>query len=279
MWIAAAALLLGPPMRGAEEPAGCAEPQLDTQPAERQAKEPGEALTLVSVNLAKETDDARIAADLRKAGLLERLDVLSLQEVRRDSGVAVRLAQRLGMSAAVAGIGSGAGGDQTDGVALLSRYPLRDAEAIPLPRNELGVRTRCRVALAATVAGVRAIGLHLDTRVNAQRRLEQVRPILEAAAGFDGPVALAGDFNTNGFWWIEHLIPVPFVNDQAQALYDRLTAAGYRSPFSPGGQATNDFLGLQLDWVFLRGLEAGNSGVEPLGFTDHHAVWVRAALR
>lgn len=275
--LAGEALMLWAGVRGHAESTACAEPALELSPARSAARADGE-LTIVSINLAKQTDDARIAAGLRGRGLLERADVLSLQEVRRESEVAERLAERLGMSAAVAGTGSGEG-ENTDGVALLSRYPLRDPTVIPLPRNDLRIRTRCRVALAATVRGVRVVGLHLDTRVNSESRLEQVEPVLQAAADFDGPAVLAGDFNTNSFWWIDHVIPVPFVKDQAEALFDHVTARGFRSPFSPGGRATNDFLGLQLDWVFLSGLEASDSGVEPLGFSDHHAVWVRASAR
>lgn len=277
--LAAGALILWTGLRGNGGPAvGCAEPALHLSPFDNAVAEV-RGLTIVSVNLGKETDDARIAAELRRSGLLERADVLSLQEVQREAQVAERLAYRLEMSAAVAGTGPGGEGENTDGVALLSRYPLRDAAVIPLPRNGLGIRTRCRVAIAATVRGVRVVGLHLDTRVNAQRRIEQVEPILAAAAAFEGPVALAGDFNTNSFWWVKHLIPIPFVADQARPLVEHLADHGFDSPFRLGGAATNDFLGLQLDWVFLRGLGARDSGIEPLGFTDHHAVWVQASFR
>ncbi len=274
----AASLLAAASILAAQHPTACAEPRLEVH-AEPESRPPRKgSLTVVSLNLGKETDAARIAGELRRAGLLERTDVLALQEVQRDepgAGVAERLAERLGMSVAVAGAGNGDSGENADAVALLSRHRLRDARAVPLPRNELGVRTRCRVAIAATVEGMRFVGLHLDTRVNTHRRLAQLDPALAAAEGFDGPVVLAGDFNTNRFYWLGRLIPVPFVEDQADAVFDHLVERGFQSPFAPGGPATNDFLGLQLDWVFLRGVEPSDAGVEPLTFTDHHAVWVR----
>ena len=279
IWLAAGALVLCSGAWGADSAAGCAEPAVSAVTYESAPAEGGDALTVVSINLGKETDEILIAAELRGQDELARADVLSLQEVQRDAtgaSVAERLARQLAMNAAVAGAGSAGGGENADAVALLSRYPLDHVVAIPLPRNELGIRSRCRVALAATVRGVRVVGLHLDTRVNVERRLEQMRPMLEAAEDFEGPVVLAGDFNTNSFWWIEHLIPVPFVNDQAGPVHEHLKELGYRTPFPLGGQATNDFLGLQLDWVFLRGLEASEWGVTPLGFSDHHAVWVVA---
>jgi endonuclease/exonuclease/phosphatase family metal-dependent hydrolase len=287
VWIASLALALGLAMRSTNGAIGCAEPEVRSAPYQPApaSKPPGE-LTIVSINLAKETDVGRIAEEIRKDSTLGRADVLSLQEVIREGtnpSVAERLAAKLGMSVAVAGTGDGGNGDNRDSIALLSRFPLTDPQVIQLPRNGLGLRSRCRVALAATIEGlaqpVRVVGLHLDTRVNAESRLLQLEPVLAASADFQGPVVLAGDFNTNGFWWVEHLLPIPFVSDQAQSVFEHLRGAGFSTPFAPGGQATNDFLGLQLDWVFLRGLEAASSGVAPLDFSDHHAVWVRTESR
>jgi endonuclease/exonuclease/phosphatase family metal-dependent hydrolase len=288
LWIAIAALAgWAAARRAGASVVTCAEPEILERPLPGPAT--GELvgeLTVVSINLAKETDAGRIAAELLEKDILERADVLSLQEVTREEAgpnVAERLALRLGMNAIVAGAGVASSGEKQDAVALLSRRPMRDPVVIELPRYGLGIRSRCRVALAATVSngggGVRVVGLHLDTRVNAESRRLQLAPVVENVAGFKGPVVLAGDFNTNAFWWFQHLVPVPFVGDQPRALYDHLTSLGFQSPFSPGGQPTNDFLWLQLDWVFLRGLEALQWGVEPVGFSDHHAVWVRTRVR
>jgi endonuclease/exonuclease/phosphatase (EEP) superfamily protein YafD len=261
----------------------CAAPEFLTRaysgpPASRLSDQ----LTIVSINLAKETDADKIAAELLRQKTLEGADVLSLQEVTREAAgpnVAERLALRLGMTSIVAGSGPPGSGESTDAVALLSRLPMRDPVVIQLPQNGLGVRSRCRMALAATVddgkQAVRVIGVHLDTRVNAEARRKQLEPALESVTRFKGPVILAGDLNTNSFWWFEHLAPIPFLNDQPQAIYDYMISLGFRSPFTPGKQTTNDFLWLQLDWVFLRGLESAEWGVAPVDFSDHHVVWVK----
>jgi len=282
-FIAVVAFALWATARRAAGAAGCAEPKLiASPPAEAPAASEGGPLTIVSINIAKETDERVIAAEIERHETLRRADVLALQEVLREgaeSNVALRLAERLHMAALVAGSGDGSGADGTDAVALLSRYPLADPAVIRLPQNSLGVRSRCRVALAATVehpaSPTRVIGLHLDTRINIESRMAQLEPALADARRFDGPAVFAGDFNTNKFLWLEHLIPVPFVQDQVAPVVERMAELGFRTPFEPGGQATNDFLGLQLDWVFLRGLDAAHWGVEPLDFSDHHAVWVR----
>ncbi|MEZ5362448.1 MAG: endonuclease/exonuclease/phosphatase family protein [Bryobacterales bacterium] len=281
--ITVVAFALWATMRRATGAASCAEPELiERPPAGAHSGSADEPLTVVSINIAKQTDEAVIAAEIERHEILRRADVLALQEVRREDGkanVALRLAERLNMAVLVGGAGDGMGPDSTDAVALLSRYPLSDPTVIRLPQNSLGIRSRCRVALAATVghptAATRVIGLHLDTRINTESRMAQLEPALADAHRFEGPVVFAGDFNTNKFLWLEHLIPVPFVQDQVGPVVERMAQLGFRTPFEPGGQATNDFLGLQLDWVFLRGLDAAHWGVQPLDFSDHHAVWVR----
>ena len=261
----------------------CADPELlQRPPAGPPPLAASGPLTIVSINLAKVTDEERILAEFEKNEFLQGADVLSLQEVVREdpkANVALRLAERLNMAALVGGSGDGSGADGTDAVALLSRYPLADPTVIRLPQNSLGIRSRCRVAVAATVnhpfVRTRVIGLHLDTRINAASRMVQLQPALEDAKRYEGPVVFAGDFNTNKFFWLQNLIPVPFVEDQVGPVVARMAELGFRTPLQPGGKATNDFLGLQLDWVFLRGLEPAAWGVEPVEFSDHHAVWVR----
>lgn len=281
--VALVSLALWTTVRRATGAIDCAEPELlQHPPAGPPSAAQSGPLTIVSINLAKETDEERILAEIEKRDFLRQADVLSLQEVVREdakANVALRLAERLNMAALVGGSGDGSGADGTDAVALLSRYPLADAAVIRLPQNSLGIRSRCRVALAATVkhpfTPTRVIGLHLDTRINSESRMVQLQPALEDAQRYDGPVVFAGDFNTNKFFWLEHLIPVPFVEDQVGPVVARMEELGFRTPFQPGGKATNDFLGLQLDWVFLRGIEPDSWGVEPIEFSDHHAVWVR----
>jgi endonuclease/exonuclease/phosphatase (EEP) superfamily protein YafD len=40
-----------------------------------------------------------------------------------------------------------------------------------------------------------------------------------------------------------------------------------------GRKGTHDVLNMQLDWIFVRGLHAGDVRVQPLKNSDHHAVF------
>ncbi|MDH4065064.1 MAG: hypothetical protein OEW19_11740 [Acidobacteriota bacterium] len=48
---------------------------------------------------------------------------------------------------------------------------------------------------------------------------------------------------------------------------------GFRSVFERG-RPTHDTLRMQLDWVFLRGLQALAASIEPVRMSDHHALIV-----
>ena len=63
---------------------------------------------------------------------------------------------------------------------------------------------------------VRIINVHLDTRINADRRVEQLQPVLEAAGQFDGGVVIGGDLNTQNFFWVENVLPIPFFHKQVR---------------------------------------------------------------
>jgi endonuclease/exonuclease/phosphatase family metal-dependent hydrolase len=142
------------------------------------------------------------------AAEIERLapDVVALQEIERGVARSMQvdqpalLAERLGMQQAFAGsVVSRLHGDH--GVAVLSRFPLRDAQALPLPQG--GGRWP-RVALAVTVeapAGpFRMVSIHLSRPEGwplslTGTRLRQVETLLDAIESETLPVAVAGDFN------------------------------------------------------------------------------------
>jgi hypothetical protein len=51
---------------------------------------------------------------------------------------------------------------------------------------------------------------------------------------------------------------------------------GFSTPFI-GRRATFDHLGMQLDWLYTRGLRATGSGIQPMEISDHHAIWAKYA--
>src|SRR5688572_25278517 len=95
-------------------------------------------------------DADRIATEIKTINGLRNADVLFLQEVVREgeASVADAVAVRLGRFVAFA---SPEGRSTLGGLAILSRYPLRDLRIHPLKPQNLVFRSRKRIALAATI--------------------------------------------------------------------------------------------------------------------------------
>jgi endonuclease/exonuclease/phosphatase family metal-dependent hydrolase len=242
----------------------------------------GGDVSVVTLNLAKEVDADRIVRELRAVPTLAKADVFLLQEVKQAEGspqcAGEQLAKRLGLHAAYA---PAAPEVRDQGLAILSRFPLRDIKVQPLGRYNLGFHSRVRFALEATAdtpwGEVRIVNTHLDTRLNTRDRLSQVEPAIRATAGFRGPRILGGDFNSNRFYWIGHVLPLPSLRPQSLGVADFMTREGFESAV-PSAEPTFDYLGMHLDWIWLAGLHARAHRVYPLEFSDHHAVWTRVAF-
>ena len=240
---------------------------------------PGQGLSVVTLNIARETDIDDILADFRKNAAVGDADVWLLQEVMHPDGgaksVAHDLAARIGVYVTSSPAYPGVSGD---GLAVLSRYPLSDIHVRRLKTFDLRFRTRSRQALAATVASpfgaVRVYNAHLDTRINAQDRVEQLLPVIEDAAAWTGPRVIGGDFNTSNFRWIRNVMPLPLGHFQGRAVYDAMTQRGFSTPFRNTG-ATFDHFGFQLDWIYVRDLATRQPAVVKMDFSDHHALVVR----
>ena len=236
---------------------------------------------VLSLNLASRTNENRIYGEL-----LERTrtapDILLLQEVAKVSGakasVAENLAKILGYHAVFA---APKPGPTNIGLAIVSRWPLSDQSVRKVRSFYRVLRFRPRIALAATAHApsgpIRIWTTHLDTRINVKERLEQLKPLLAEAAAFEGPCILGGDLNTNRARWLLHAVPLPAGAIHSRAVTDLMSQHGFHTPFAEN-QPTFDLFGLQLDWVYLRGLQSGRTGIEPLKFSDHHAIWTEFQL-
>jgi endonuclease/exonuclease/phosphatase family metal-dependent hydrolase len=237
-------------------------------------------ITIASLNMA---GDIRIADTLAVWAQKRQVDVLLLQEVGHRSfdgeEFAAALGDRLGFYVAYAPADL-LGETQTQGLAVLSRYPLAEIRSYSLKHHRLRFRSRCRIALAATVTTsdgpVHLVNVHLDTRINSKDRLAQLAPLLQALDDVDDPQIIGGDFNTMNIRWFRTMWPLPFLQRQAAAVRSRLGANGFDTPFG-GGPPTFSFLGipLRLDWLFLKRLTALEWSVDRLRFTDHRGVWAR----
>jgi endonuclease/exonuclease/phosphatase family metal-dependent hydrolase len=234
---------------------------------------------IASLNMAGQP---RIADALASWVRTRGLDVVLLQEVGGHgvdgAAFVAALGERLGYHSAYAPADQF--GDQTQGLAIVSRGPIDDVRIIALDRHHLRFKSRCRIAMAATIGSpagpVRVVNVHLDTRINSKDRVAQLAPVIDALDDDAGPQVLGGDFNTMDVGWLHTVWPFPGFQHQAAAVRTRLAESAFHTPFM-GGPATFKFFGLpiRLDWLYLKQLQAADWSVDEVPLSDHRGVWAR----
>ena len=208
--------------------------------------------------------------------------ILGLQEVDRrkkrsgQTNTVKMIADELGMHYAWAAPPAAKADDEEEtGVALLSVYPLSDVRRIVLPHE--GPNKRRRVALGATVEidkrPWRVYSAHAETRLSFKKKLEQYKALLDDLGQYPPgmPAVIMGDFNT----W----------ESKAGSKTSKLFSdAGLKTPF--GGESTFRRrvlfvpIELKLDWVWLRGLEAGTFGIDrTIEISDHWPLWTNVKVQ
>ena len=306
-------------------------------PAQAPAEAP-EALGALVFNMERGVHLAELEDFLESCPAVRPFDVILANELDdgcvRSGGrnTALELARRLGMNA-VFGLEFIELVNEADpkgfhGNAIFSRWPIRRAKAVRLPEQynwyfdrQRRIGGRLAVLAELDVAG-KPVGvgtIHLENRTHGSGRQAQLEAVLaEAEAMFPGlPVVLGGDLNTNTFDGrdkdaIQAVAGSPELQrrclEDVSAWEGCLPAAekmGYRllpdrarptrrKPLPGGG-----CLELRLDWLLVRGLEAGESrtvstrradcGFAPPGsalaafageeLSDHNAVWASCAYR
>ncbi|HEY6805123.1 MAG TPA: endonuclease/exonuclease/phosphatase family protein [Pyrinomonadaceae bacterium] len=155
------------------------------------------------------------------------------------------------------------------GVALLSRFPMRDVTRIDLPWQECPWRPR--LAMAATInvgdRQFRIFNAHVDPHAAADGQLAQLEVIVKEAKTSTLPTLILGDFNT-------------LSKNKCIETRRFLEANGYETVF-PTGTTTWRGAGLRMhaDWVFTRDVVVERWGVaKPLNVSDHWPIWVEIAL-
>jgi len=235
---------------------------------------------IVTYNIAHRTgaELEKLAATLRDDKEIGGADIIGLQEVDRNKkrsryvNSARLLAETLGMSyvwAAPPAISDEQ--EEETGVVLLSGHPMKDIERIVLPNRGPGGRKR--VAIGATIqvcsTEVRFYCIHAENRMHPDEKADQYAALVEALSKYPSAkrAVFLGDFNT-----------VSVRNNQdARRVF---STAGFATPFSDGLGTWRAFvLSMQLDWIWLRGLEATANGVaSQITLSDHSPVWVKFKL-
>lgn len=238
-------------------------------------------VTIASLNIAssKSVNDLRKALSAPQG--FEPPDILLLQEVDFDRDISptvAALADSLMMNLVYA-TEEETEAETAKALAILSRYPISHEVVLAVPWFNRVFNPRCRIALGVTVqtpiGAVRVFTAHLDNRINAEDKLEQVQTILDAAQQHQGPKIIAGDFNTADVLWLRHVLPIPFLEEQSSAVQRLMERYGYRDLFAKI-DSTSDYLPLsglfplRLDWLFVNGMVEKSREVKEIDFSDHH---------
>jgi endonuclease/exonuclease/phosphatase family metal-dependent hydrolase len=240
-------------------------------------------LRLVTLNVHAESADALVHG-IQSSRIMSSADLFLLQEMESSGSEAEnrtrQVARRLDMHFAYAPAYARWDGG-SHGVAVLSRFPLRDIDVIELPRYDVYVNSGRRIALGATAdtdgGALRIYSVHLDNRINISDRIRQLAPVLERAERDTDAVIIGGDLNTGPFCWLAHLLPV-VCTGQAARVEAAVRQRGYATP-TVGVGPTSKWFGMRLDAVFTRGLTPVNAGVDrSTRVSDHLPLWVDVRL-
>ena len=203
--------------------------------------------------------------------------IIGLQEVDRNKkrtkneNTVKFIAQALGANYAWTAPPAKDDQEEETGVAILSPYPLSDVQRIILPHEGPGGRRR--VALGATVAiggtRIRFYSVHAETRISVTKKIGQSKAVLTDLARFPKsmPAIILGDLNT----W------EPAAVDKTSKLFP---TENFSTPFD---HDKSTFLRrillvpikFKLDWIWLRGLEATDHGIDKtIALSDHFPLFV-----
>ena len=203
--------------------------------------------------------------------------VIGLQEVDRNKkrtnniNTVKLIAEQLGKHYVwAAPPGTKADKEEETGVAILSSYPLSDVHRLVLPREGPGGRRRVAIGATLVVAGapLRVYSVHSETRISVEDKIGQMKAVLQDLERFPHEISavILGDFNTwepdavekTSELFIKEKFSTPFKSDQ-ETFWRRVLSI----PIT-----------LKLDWIWLRGVESINSGVdEKICISDHWPLW------
>ncbi len=225
-------------------------------------------LTVATFNIQFGLAAGRAARELALAARFRRPDLILLQEMDPAGSASIARDLEFHHVYAPAVIHSHHG--RQFGQAILSPWPLRDAEIVHLPHaNPVNGQRRIALLATADVAGreVRVSSVHTETALlAASLRAEQVVTTLDAFADWDGPAVIGGDFNT---------VTAANVRDLARlghrAGFDRLDDYGPTADWSAGGLRLASFT---LDHMLSRGLDLHTAAATRVTrASDHRPLW------
>jgi endonuclease/exonuclease/phosphatase family metal-dependent hydrolase len=221
-------------------------------------------LKVVSYNIAFAEEIDQAIDDLGRLEEPRGADVILLQEM--DEMATAQIAQALQYNFVYYSAGVHEHHDRSFGNAILSRWPLKDAQRMVLPHANPKNGQR-RIAVRALVAAgdleVSVYSVHTETIwLSAGKRAEQVASLVDSIDEGQPYVLVGGDFNT--------LTDSAVVNLEQQFE----AASMERASSWAGPTADLGFLGLTLDHIFVRGMTVLAAGTaQGAAASDHLPLW------
>ncbi len=238
-------------------------------------------LRVVSFNVHYAKDPLAVAQAIKSDQNLSNADVILLQEVeyhlKEGKGRATQIAEHLGMECVYAPAAARSR-KATHGLAILTNYPIDQIEIIRLPFHVLGFKSRQRIALRIVLdtpnGKAQVYNVHLDTRINPKKRVEQLRAIMDNISAQETmPTIIAGDLNTIQAWFIGGTLPV-FFADQRKAVNEFFNEHGYATQTVKGYTMRQGFVRFKLDAIYVSGFDFMHSAVERgVQVSDHAPIW------
>ena len=233
------------------------------------ARTTSDSLVVGSYNIQYGENVEQAIADLHSDPKIEGADILLLQEMGPEG--TERIAREFGFDFVYYAATLHPKHDRPFGNAVLSRAPILQHYFIALPvASPFPVTSR--IAVVAQIdtwpEPVVAVSVHTSTvMVERSVRLKQYDSIRDSLMGFDGPMIIAGDFNTPSYEDIRLLRAR--MRDEG-LLHVRSTIPTAHLPW---WYAPLNFEGL-LDHMFYRRMALRHNGVvESATASDHVPIW------
>lgn len=227
-------------------------------------------LTVVSYNIWFAEDIDQAILELREIGSQKELDILLLQEM--DEVSTERIAHELQLNYVYFPAAVEPTYDKNFGNAILSRWPIVDAQKLVLPHKSLSNRMN-RTATKATVkiydAEVLVYSIHTESNFTLpQFREDQFTTVLEDISAQAGLVIVGGDFNT----FTEADV------SKIEAVYQQ--AGLMRASEACGYTLVKSGIKVSSDHIFTRGFLIDETGkLTSATASDHLPIWVTLTFK
>jgi endonuclease/exonuclease/phosphatase family metal-dependent hydrolase len=226
---------------------------------------PVEALTVVSYNIGFAENIDRAVLELQEIQSQKELDIILLQEM--DELGTEQIARQLQLNYVYFPAAIEPTYDKNFGNAILSRWPITDAQKLILPHKSLSNRMN-RIATRATIrihgTEILVYSIHTESIFSLPRfRKDQYTAVLDNAGPDAELVIVGGDFNSFREADVEEI-----EQDYGQAGFVRVSKASGHTIVKYG-------MKIPSDHIFAKGFIVTESGrMETATASDHLPIWV-----